>query len=157
MTARPLPLGQPEPLQAAPVELVSLAPDSYTAPFWSACAEHRLIAQRCGACGRVRQPPGPFCPSCRSSAFDWTALSGRARLYSYTIVRHALVPMLGPYLPMAIAVVEPVEAPEARLVANLVDLDVADVAIGMELEVVWEDVEPGVAVYRFRPRRGANS
>jgi uncharacterized OB-fold protein len=146
-----------EPLQAAPVDLVSLAPDTYTAPFWEACAEHRLIAQRCAGCQQVRQPPGPFCPRCRSTDYDWLPLSGRARLYSYTIVRHALIPMLRPHLPMAIAVLEAVDAPSVRLVANLVDLDVADVAIGMELEIVWEDVSPGVTVYRFRPARGASS
>ena len=55
------------------------------------------------------------------------------------------------YLPMVIAVVEPEEAPSARLVANLVEVAVGDVAIGMPLEVVWEDAGDGVAVYRFRP------
>jgi uncharacterized protein len=144
-------------LRAAPADLVSLAPDSHTAPFWEACAEHRLTAQRCTACRQLRQPPGPFCPHCRSTDYDWMTLSGLARLYSYTIVRHALIPMLQPHLPMAIAVVEPTDAPNVRLVANLVDLDVADVAIGMDLEIVWEDVSPGVTVYRFRPARGASS
>jgi uncharacterized protein len=65
--------------------------------------------------------------------------------------------MLWPYLPMVIAVVEPVDAPAARLVANLVDLDIADIAVGMELDVVWEDVEPGVTVYRFRPATGGET
>ena len=78
-------------------------------------------------------------------------LSGRATLYSYTVIRHALAPQLRDYLPMVIAVVEPEEAPTARLVANLVDVAVGDVVIGMPLEVVWEDADEGVSVYRFRP------
>jgi hypothetical protein len=155
--AVPEPTHQRDLLHAAPAELVSLAPDSYTAPFWEACAEHRLIVQRCVACQQIRQPPGPFCSRCRSTDYDWKPLSGNGRLYSYTIVRHALVPMLRPHLPMAIAVVEPVDAPSVRLVANLVDLDVDDVAIGMDLEIVWDDVSPGVSVYRFRPTKGATS
>ena len=52
---------------------------------------------------------------------------------------------------MVIAVVEPEGAPSARLVANLVEVAVGDVVIGMPLEVVWEDAGDGVAVYRFRP------
>jgi len=78
-------------------------------------------------------------------------LSGRATLYSFTVIRHALAPHLREYLPMVIAVVEPEEAPNARLVANLVEVEVEDVVIGMPLEVVWEDAGDGVAVYRFRP------
>ena len=78
-------------------------------------------------------------------------LSGRATLYSFTVIRHALAPHLREYLPMVIAVVEPEEAPNARLVANLVEVEVEDVAIGMPLEVVWEDAGDGVTVYRFRP------
>ena len=78
-------------------------------------------------------------------------LSGRATLYSFTVIRHALVPQLRDFLPMVIAVVEPEGAPSARLVANLVNVAVGDVAIGMPLEIVWEDVEDGIAVYRFQP------
>jgi uncharacterized OB-fold protein len=52
---------------------------------------------------------------------------------------------------MVIAVVAPDEAPNARLVANLVEIEVGDVVIGMNLEVVWEDTGDGTAVYRFRP------
>jgi uncharacterized OB-fold protein len=78
-------------------------------------------------------------------------LSGRASLYSFTVVRHALAPHLREYLPMVIAVVEPEEAPNARLVANLVEVVVEDVVIGMPLEVVWEDAGDGIAIYRFRP------
>ena len=78
-------------------------------------------------------------------------LSGRATLYSFTVVRHALTPDLREYLPMVIAVVEPEEAPSARLVANLVEVAVGDVVIGMALEVLWEDAGDSVAIYRFRP------
>jgi uncharacterized protein len=56
---------------------------------------------------------------------------------------------------MVIAVVEPEGAPTARLVANLVDVAVGDVVIGMPLEVVWEDTGDGVSVYRFRPAGAA--
>lgn len=136
---------------AAPIGMVSLAPNVWTEPFWIAARRHQLVVQRCLSCGTVRHPPGPFCPRCRTQEADWMDLSGRATLYSFTIVRHALAPHLQEYLPMVIAVVEPEEAPNARLVANLVEVAVGDVVIGMPLEVVWEDAGDGVAVYRFRP------
>jgi hypothetical protein len=141
--------------QAAPIGMVSLAPNAWTEPFWVAAGQHQLVAQRCTNCGTFRQPPGPFCPNCRTQESEWVELSGRATLFSYTIIRHALAPPLRDYLPMVIAVVEPEEAPTARLVANLVEVAVGDVAIGMPLEVVWEDAGDGVAVYRFRPASAA--
>jgi len=136
---------------AAPIGMVSLAPNSWTEPFWIAAGQHQLVVQRCVSCGTVRHPPGPFCPTCRTQESEWMDLSGRATLYSFTVIRHALAPHLREYLPMVIAVVEPEEAPNARLVANLVEVEVEDVVIGMPLEVVWEDAGDGVAVYRFRP------
>jgi uncharacterized OB-fold protein len=142
---------------AAPIGMVSLAPNAWTEPFWVAAARHQLVAQRCLNCGRVRQPPGPFCPNCRTQPSEWMELSGRATLFSYTVIRHALVPQLRDYLPMVIAVVEPEEAPTARLVANLVEVAVGDVKIGMPLDVVWEDAGDGVAVYRFRPADAART
>lgn len=136
---------------AAPAAMVSLAPNAWTEPFWLSAAKHQLIVQRCLACGTVRQPPGPFCPKCRTQDSDWMDLGGRATLYSFTVIRHALAPPLREFLPMVIAVVAPDEAPAARLVANLVEVGVGDVAIGMPLEVIWEDADDGVSVYRFRP------
>jgi uncharacterized OB-fold protein len=136
---------------AAPIGMVSLAPNTWTEPFWIAAGQHQLVVQRCVSCGAVRHPPGPFCPTCRTQESEWMDLSGRATLYSFTVIRHALAPHLREYLPMVIAVVEPEEAPNARLVANLVEVDTQDVVIGMPLEVVWEDAGDGLAVYRFRP------
>jgi uncharacterized protein len=136
---------------AAPIGMVSLAPNSWTEPFWVAAGRHQLVVQRCCNCGTIRHPPGPFCPRCRTQESEWVDLNGRATLYSFTVIRHALAPQLREYLPMVIAVVEPEGAPSARLVANLVEVAVGDVAIGMPLEVVWEDAGDGVAVYRFRP------
>jgi uncharacterized OB-fold protein len=140
---------------AAPIDMVSLAPNSWTEPFWVAAGQHQLVVQRCLNCGTVRHPPGPFCPRCRTQESEWMELSGRATLYSYTVIRHALAPHLRDYLPMVIAVVEPEEAPTARLVANLIDVAVGDVVIGMPLEVAWEDADEGISVYRFRPAEAA--
>jgi uncharacterized OB-fold protein len=37
------------------------------------------------------------------------------------------------------------------MVSNLIDIDPSDVAIGMRVEVVWEDMGPELALPRFRP------
>jgi uncharacterized OB-fold protein len=37
------------------------------------------------------------------------------------------------------------------MVSNLVDVEVEEVAVGMPVEVVWEDMGPELAVPRFTP------
>ena len=141
-----------ERAKTPPLSLVDIHPDASTEPFWVAAAEHRLVCQRCAACGTRRMPPSPVCAVCRSLDSEWDELSGLGTLYTFTIGRHALMPEMAGSLPHVIGVVELDDAPGIRLVANVVDVEVDEVAIGMALEVTWEDV-PGteVSVYRFRP------
>lgn len=130
--------------------LVGLRPDAWTQPFWSAAAEHRLVCARCGGCGTFRMPPSPFCHACRSQEVDWVQLGGEGRVYSYTVIRRAVVPMLRDSVPYVVAVVELPDAPGVRLVTNIVDVDPDEVHIGMPVAVGWDDVAEGVAIPRFR-------
>jgi uncharacterized OB-fold protein len=136
---------------APPPELAVLTPDSWTEPFWRAAAEHRLIVPRCRACGTFRMPPSPFCWACQSSDLDWIEHAGDGSVYSFTVVRHAVVPQVATALPYVVAVVELADAGGVRLVSNVVDIDPELVSIGLAVTVVWDDVSDGVAVPRFRP------
>ena len=70
---------------------------------------------------RVRQPPSPGCPWCGSPRSDWPLLSGRGRVFSYTIVHHPATPDLARSVPYNVVVVEPDDAPAVRLISNLLD------------------------------------
>jgi uncharacterized protein len=59
----------------------------------------------------------------------------------------------GQTLPFVIAVIGLAEAGGVRMISNLVEIDPADVAIGLPVELVWEDMSAELAVPRFRPRR----
>ena len=130
--------------------LASIAPDATTAPFWDACRKRELRLQRCADCGVFRQPPSPGCPRCGSARSDWPLLSGRGKVFSYTIVHHAAVPPLAAEVPYNVVVIEFDDAPGARLISNLLDVAAADVAVGMRVQVVWDEVQPGVVLPRFR-------
>ncbi len=138
--------------QVPPQSLGALHPDAFTEPFWQAAAEHRLTCAQCTACGAFRMPPAAFCHRCRSQDVTWAELSGRGTVFSFTVARHALIPDLVEYLPYVVAVVDLEGAPGARLIGNVIDIEVEDVRIGMPVEVAWEDVEGSpVSLYRFRP------
>ena len=121
-----------------------------TLPFWQAAAEHRLVVQRCTACGHTRLPPTPVCPECRSADADWQPLSGRGTVYTYTIVHRPIA--AGQPLPTIIAVIALEDAGGVRMISNVVGASPEAVAIGAPVEVVWEDMSAEIAVPRFRLR-----
>lgn len=131
-------------------ELASVGPDETTRPFWDACLKRELRLQRCAGCGRFRQPPSPGCPHCGSERCDWPLLSGRGTVFSYTVVHHAALPSLADDVPYAVIVVEPDDAPGARVISNLVGTSPDGIAIGMRVEVAWEQVRADLVLPRFR-------
>lgn len=114
--------------------------------FFEGAKEHRLLIQRCSACQALRHPPQPRCDRC--GAYDWDALesSGRGTVYSFVVNHYPQVPAFD--YPLPIALVELEEG--TRLVAQLVDVSLEDIAIGMAVEVTW--IEDGdLTVPAFRP------
>ncbi len=126
--------------------------DTITLPFWQAAAEHRLVVQRCGACGRTRLPPAPVCAACRSEDADWQELSGRGEVYTYTIAHRPIA--AGQPLPTVIAVIALQGSGGLRMISNLVGADPEAVRIGLPVELVWEDMSDDLAIPRFRPAAG---
>jgi len=133
-----------------PDEMPVPAASAETAGWWEAAAAHRLVVQSCRACGATRHPPGPVCPACRSTAWEWTTLPGTGTVYTYTVVHQAFIPALADTVPYVVAVVELDGGAGTRLVSNLVDVHPAEAAVGARVEVVWEDMGPDLALPRFR-------
>lgn len=140
MSERFFPDGMPQPLA-----------DATTLPFWQAAAEHRLVVQRCSACGRTRLPPAPVCPACRSPESDWKTLSGRGAVYTYTVVHRPIA--AGQPLPFVIAVIALEGAGGVRMISNVVAVEPTEVRVGLPVELVWEDMSAELAIPRFRPVR----
>ncbi len=134
-----------------PDEMPYPSASAETSGFWEAAADHRLVVQTCDDCGRTRHPPGPVCPSCRSTRAHWAELPGTGSVYTYTVVRQAFIPALSDRIPYIVVAVDLDEANGVRLVSNLVDADHSQVEIGMRVEVAWEDMGPDLSVPRFRP------
>lgn len=133
-----------------PAALAELHPDVWTAPFWQAARAHRLVAQRCAACGAFRMPPTPFCQQCRSQDDEWVDLPGTGTIYTFNVTHQALIPQLADHVPYVVAVVDLDGAPGARLVTNIVDTDPARVAVGDRVRVDWDDVHAHTTIPRFR-------
>ncbi|MFE2087164.1 Zn-ribbon domain-containing OB-fold protein [Streptomyces sp. NPDC059460] len=128
-------------------------PDDFTRPYWDAAAEGNLLLRRCRACGAAHHYPREFCPTCWSDDVDWERASGRATLYTWSVVHRNDLPPFGSRVPYTAAVVDLAEGP--RMMTEIVDCEESALAIGMELRVAFRQEEGCEAVPVFRPEAGA--
>ncbi|MEE9285814.1 MAG: Zn-ribbon domain-containing OB-fold protein [Dehalococcoidia bacterium] len=130
-------------------------PTELTKPFWDAVDRHRLVVQRCQACGRYHHPPVELCPKCLSSHLAFEPVSGRGVIYSYTITHDARQPAFAEIQPYTVAVVELEEQPGLFMLSNIPGARVDEVKSGMPVEVTFEEVAPGRLIPQFQPLRQA--
>ena len=95
-------------------------------------------------------PPSPICSECRSERTGWHEVSGRGEIYTYTTVHRPIA--AGQELPFVVAVISLEDSGDVRMISNVVEVDPADVKVGMPVELVWEDMSDDLAIPRFRPR-----
>ena len=122
-------------------------PSPTSRPYWDAAKRHELQLQHCGACGGFIYYPRPRCPNCMSDNLKWERVSGRGKLYSYTIVRRASTRSFadGPYV---LAIVELDEGP--HMTTNLIASE-EQLKIGMPVAVYFDDVTPEHTLVKFKP------
>jgi uncharacterized OB-fold protein len=110
-------------------------PDLETQPYWDAAREGKLLIRRCTACHRPHFYPRPFCPHCWSDAVEWEQASGKATLYTFSIIRRNDLPPFPDRVPYVAAVVDLEEGP--RMMTNIEGCDEDEVQIGMALTVAF--------------------
>ncbi|MGO9016791.1 MAG: enoyl-CoA hydratase-related protein [Syntrophobacteraceae bacterium] len=121
----------------------------WTEAFWKATKNHSLVIQKCGGCGSLIFYPRKRCPECWSSELGWQESSGRGAVYTFAIVRDMVEPKFVSDLPYVLAMVELEES--IRMMSRIVECDPGAVEIGMEVEVVFDDITDRHALPLFRP------
>src|SRR6267378_3128388 len=120
--------------------------NAVTRPFWDAAAQRRLSMPRCRQCDAFTFPPRPTCGECGGTELEWTELSGRGSVYSFTVIRQvvggAAAKGFEPDIPYVVAWIDLAEGP--RLVSNVVDCPIDQVTIGMAVEAVFEQVSADI-------------
>ncbi len=123
-------------------------PGPDTQEFWDGCRRHELRLQRCAGCRRVRFPPRPACPACGSLRFDWFTASGRARVFSWTVVHRPTLPAFEPLVPYAAGIVELDEG--VFMVGQIRGSDPTAIRVGLRVQVEFDDVAADVALPHWR-------
>ena len=117
-----------------PPPLPRLIPESEF--FWTAGRDGVLRVLRCSGCRVYAHPPTPQCRTCGATAMAPQEVSGRATLWTWTVSHQQLVPSID--VPYTVAVVALAEQPDVHLTTRLVDVPLADLRVGLALQVHFE-------------------
>ena len=137
--------------EGAPVTKPVPVPDEVTAPFWEAANRGVLAIQHCESCDYYVHPPEALCPRCQATELRFREVSGRARVYTHTVVRDNVTQGFAADEPYVIGIIELAEQERLVLVANVVGVAPEDVRIGMPLRVTFERLTDDIALPQFEP------
>jgi len=116
--------------------------------FFDRCREHQLVLRRCRDCSLFSHPPRPNCPGCASDNLEWVKSPGRGTVYTFTITRQPVSRAFEGRLPWAVVDVELDEG--VHLISNLVGCDLEEIEIGMQVDVVFEEVNSEITLPKFK-------
>ena len=128
--------------------------EGFAGQFYEHCRNGELRFQRCAECGKWRHFPRHTCAACGSWEWEWARSSGRAQVFSWTVVRRPMHPSFSDGLPFAPVIVLLEEG--VRMVSWVVDCPPDELERGMDVEVFFEAVTPEVTLPMFRRRATAN-
>jgi uncharacterized OB-fold protein len=116
-------------------------------PFWDSLRSHQIRVQECSRCGTLRYHPKEACPKCQSRKAAWTRITGRGRIYTYTVVRRAPSKEYEPDIPYGLVHATMDEG--IRMAAGTSGLDITELQIGLDVRIIYEDVTADWTFFRF--------
>ena len=125
-------------------------PTPVSRPFWEGLREHRILVQYSPSSDAYVFYPRTLVPGTLSDDLEWREIDGGGTLYTFTVARRPTGPPWADAVPQLLAVVQWDVGP--RISTELVDVDPADVRIGMRVAPVFYDVAgTGITLLRYRP------
>lgn len=107
-----------------------------------------LHLQFCLECKRYIFYPRSLCPHCWGANLEWRALSGKGRVFTYTIVNISALAEFNEKTPYIFAVIELDEG--IKIPANIIDCLPEQIVVGMPVETTFK-YEGGKKLPVFKP------
>lgn len=125
------------------VSPVRLAYDYAASPeetkFFNGLAEGKIFGQRCPVCEKVYVPPRGACPVDGVPTTDEVELPDRGTVTTYCVVN---VPFQGQTIPIPyVSAYVLLDGADIAFLHLILDIDAADVRMGMRVEAVWKPRE----------------
>jgi len=125
-------------------ERLAPLPDAFSAVYWDAAREGRLLIQRCTQCRRYQFYPRQHCAACLAADPAWVPAAGRGTLHSYTTVRRTSNPEFAGLTPYIFALVDLDEG--VRITTNVVDVGDRPLRCGDRVRIMFRPVADGVTL-----------
>lgn len=130
------------------------------AGFWEGVRRHRLLIQRCTACGTLRHPWLPGCNTCGHLEWDTVEASGTGTVHSYVVMHHPPFPAFtasdhaaGAAGPYAVGLIELTEG--VRMISNVIGVPYDKVRIGMPVRLEFKAYDEELLLPVFRAEEGS--
>ena len=98
-----------------------------------------LRIQTCSGCGAQQHPPEEICHDCGGMAFGHSTVAPTGSVYSFTVAHYAVNRALAPHVPYAVVLVALDDAPQVRVIGNLLEVPPSEVRIGMAVRATWQE------------------
>jgi uncharacterized protein len=121
-------------------------------PFWDGAAAGKLMIQKCQDCGSWVFCPRPVCGDCASDKLEWIEVSGKGKVFAFTVIREVVGQALrgfAPDIPYVTAWIDLDEGP--RFCSNIIGCPIDKVHIDMPVQAVFEDSGEGITLPKFKP------
>lgn len=121
-----------------------------TKPFWDAAKNHELKLPKSNTDGKFFFYPRALSPyDDMTHDIGWEKASGKGKVWTFSIHNMGPTPAYKGDPPYVVALVELEEG--VKMMTNIIGCDPKDVTIGMDVEVVFDDVTDEVTLLKFKP------
>jgi len=129
-------------------------PTPATQAFWDGAKKGKLMLQWDPTAKKYQFWPRANSVRTGRRNLQWKPTSGKGALYSFTVT-HVPTPGFEARAPYVIGMIELDEG--VRIIANLINIEIDEVEIGMRMKVAWEKLSDDITYFAFEPDRRANS
>jgi len=123
---------------------------SLTQAFWEGCKQGRLLIQRCDDCAKFRFYPTETCPSCRSTRFTWSEVTGKGQVASWIVIHRSVDPIWQSLTPFISGVVEIDEQVGCWVPGLILGIEPDRIQHGLTVQVEFEQTGEKTFVHRWR-------
>jgi len=120
----------------------------YRDVYWKKVSCEGLYLQYCINCNKYIFYPRSLCPYCLGSNLEWKKLSGKGKVFTYTIVHVSALPEFSEKTPYIYAIIELDEG--VKIPTNLLDCSLEEVRVNMPVELTLIE-EGGKKLPVFKP------
>jgi len=107
--------------------------------FYKFVNERKVMAAKCGKCGRLLLPPKPMCTECLSTDLKWVEMKKKGKLLTYTVI-HVSLKQFESMAPYAVGIVKLEDGP--NLLGTIRGIEPEKINVGMDLIVDFDTTLP---------------